>query len=220
MTAAGSSLRVAELFASLQGESTRAGRPCAFVRLAGCTLGCTWCDTAWARDPATGREMTVDAIRDAIRRMGLPLVCVTGGEPLEQPGTPALAAALAADGLEVLVETNGAEDIRPLAPPARRILDWKAPASGACARMRQENLEALREGDEIKIVVADRADFDWAAACIREHALDKRAPVLLSPAAGRLAPARLADWLLTERLPARLQLQLHRILWPERERGS
>jgi 7-carboxy-7-deazaguanine synthase len=220
MTPDGPTLRVAEIFDSLQGETTHAGRPAAFVRLAGCSLGCAWCDTPWAQDPEAGREMPLPRILEAARDLGRPLVVVTGGEPLEQAAAPALARALAAEGRTVLVETNGAWDIRPLAPPVRRILDLKPPSSGAADALHAPNLRELREGDEVKIVVADRADFDWAARRIREHDLAARAPVLLSPVAGALPPARIADWLLAERLPARLQLQLHRLLWPDRDRGA
>jgi 7-carboxy-7-deazaguanine synthase len=213
------SLRIAEIFASLQGEGLFAGCPCAFVRLAGCDLGCAWCDTAWAQPGEAGEPMDLAAVVARVRAFGLPLAEVTGGEPLEQPGCAALLAALLAEGLRVLLETNGAQDVGRVPAGVHVVLDLKAPSSGQVQRMRWENLEILGADAEIKLVLADRRDYLWAREIIADRGLTRRWPVLLSPILGRLDPAALAAWMLADRLDARLQLQLHKILWPGVERG-
>jgi 7-carboxy-7-deazaguanine synthase len=217
----GSNLRVSEIFHSIQGESSRAGRPCAFVRLAGCNLACAWCDSAYALREESGRELPLGMIVEALRPYRAGLAEVTGGEPLAQAATPELVDRLVRDGYEVLVETNGSLDITPIHWPAARIMDLKAPSSGMCARNRLENLVYLRRGDEVKFAVADRADYEWSRSMFRDQAYPAAlVATLFSPVAGRLAPAELAGWLLDDKLDARLNLQIHRVIWPDRDRGA
>lgn len=204
-------LRITEIFASVQGESSRVGLPTVFVRLTGCPLRCTWCDTAYA---FTGGNMrTVDEVLAEVATHGLRTVCVTGGEPLAQKTCLLLLRALCDAGYDVSLETSGALDIAEVDPRVARIVNLKAPGSGEAARNRYENIPLLGPRDEIKIVLADAADYDWARAQIAEHALDRRCSVLLSPVEGRLDPARLAEWVVRDRLPVRFQLQLHKVLW-------
>lgn len=214
--ASDAALRVTEIFHSLQGESTRAGLPTVFVRLTGCPLRCVWCDTEYAF--AGGESMTVAEVLGRVRSFGCPTVCVTGGEPLAQRACPALLAALCDAGLSVSLETGGALDIGPVDPRVARIVDLKAPDSGEAARNRWENLELLTPRDELKLVLASRADYEWARETLRRHALDRLCPVLFSPVHGRLDPRELAGWILDDRLPVRFQLQLHKLLWGA-ERG-
>lgn len=211
--------QVCEIFRSLQGETTRAGLPATFLRLAGCNLRCRYCDTVWAQDPRAGSPMTLGALLAAV---GPPsdLVVVTGGEPLLQAGLPALLVALCDLGRTVLLETNGSRDLRGLDPRVRRILDVKCPGSGEAESNRWENLDSLGPRDEVKLVITGREDFDFAVEVVSRHQLTERCPVLLSPAEGFVAPPDLAGWILESRLPLRLQLQLHRILWPGKDRGA
>lgn len=211
-------LEISEVFTSLQGESTYAGLPCTFIRLSGCNLACPWCDTEYARIEGGRTRSVEDLVEEALAREA-PLVCLTGGEPLRQEETPALAAALAEEGLTVTVETNGTLDISALAPPAIRIVDLKPPSSGHAGQIDWANIERLRRGDELKIPVADRTDFEWACAQVRERGLSRAVTVLFTAVQPRLSPGTLADWILAERAPVRLQVQLHRILWPDRARG-
>ena len=204
-------LRVNEIFYSIQGEATHAGRPCSFVRLSGCDLRCRWCDTAYAFHE--GREMRLPEIVERLRAFGCPLVEITGGEPLLQAGTPALARALLDQGWEVLIETGGHRDVGQLDPRVRVILDVKCPGSGEGKANRWANLSRLTGRDAVKFVVADRVDYEWSSATIRERDLAARCPVFLSPVHGELEPAVLAGWMLEDRLPARLQIQLHKLLW-------
>ena len=204
-------LRITEIFASLQGESTRVGLPTVFVRLTGCPLRCSWCDTAYAF--SGGETRTLDDILAEVAGHGLRHVCVTGGEPLAQKGCLALLAALCDAGHDVSLETSGALDIAGVDPRVSRIVDLKAPGSGELARNRLENLALLNAHDELKFVLADAADYDWARRQIAEHRLAERCTVLLSPVAGALDPADLAGWIVRDRLPVRFQLQLHKILW-------
>lgn len=204
-------LRISEIFASLQGESSRVGLPTVFVRLTGCPLRCTWCDTAYAFSGGSTRAL--DDILAEVAGHGLRHVCVTGGEPLAQKGCLALLSALCDAGHDVSLETSGALDIGGIDPRVARIVDLKAPGSGEVARNRYENIALLRARDELKIVLADEADYDWARRQIAEHRLAERCGVLLSPVAGTLDPAELAAWIMRDRLPVRFQLQLHKILW-------
>ena len=210
-TAAAVRLRITEIFASVQGESSRVGLPTVFVRLTGCPLRCTWCDTAYAF--TGGSTRTLDDILAEVARHGLRHVCVTGGEPLAQKGCLALLTALCDAGYDVSLETSGALDIAEVDARVARIVDLKAPGSGEVDKNRYENIPLLRASDEVKIVLADAADYDWARAQIATHALDRRCSVLLSPVAGALDPAELAEWVVRDRLPVRFQLQLHKILW-------
>lgn len=210
-TAAAGRLRITEIFASVQGESSRVGLPTVFVRLTGCPLRCTWCDTAYAFTGGSTRAL--DDILAEVARHGLRHVCVTGGEPLAQKGCLALLSALCDAGHDVSLETSGALDIAEVDARVARIVDLKAPGSGEVDKNRYENIALLRANDEVKIVLADAADYDWARAQIATHALDRRCSVLLSPVAGELDPAELAEWVVRDRLPVRFQLQLHKILW-------
>ena len=204
-------LRITEIFASLQGESTRVGLPTVFVRLTGCPLRCSWCDTAYAF--SGGETRTLDDLLAEVASHGLRHVCVTGGEPLAQKGCLALLAALCDAGHDVSLETSGALDIAGVDPRVSRIMDLKAPGSGELARNRLENLALLNAHDELKFVLADAADYEWAKQQIADHRLAERCTVLLSPVAGALDPAELAGWIVRDRLPVRFQLQLHKILW-------
>jgi 7-carboxy-7-deazaguanine synthase len=204
-------LRVNEIFYSLQGESTRAGLPCVLVRLTGCHLRCRWCDTAYAF--YEGEWMAREEVLARVAAFRCPLVELTGGEPLLQPGALPLLADLCDAGYEVLLETSGAVDIAPVDPRVRRIVDVKCPGSGEAARNHWPNLDVLRPTDELKLVLADEEDYRWALDLVSARALHLRCPVHFSPVAGELDPARLAEWILRDRLPVRLQLQLHKLLW-------
>ena len=210
-------MNVNEIFYSIQGESTYAGQPCLFIRTTGCHLRCDWCDTAYAF--YDGEDQSLDAILDRVRQVGCPLVELTGGEPLLQPETPALVARLLDEGFTVLVETSGSLDIRILDPRAIVIMDIKCPGSGMTGPMRWDNLDALKPTDEIKFVINDRRDYEWAVSIMNRHALDRRCPVLFAPVFGVLEPQTLAGWLLTDRLPVRLQLQQHKYIWEPETRG-
>lgn len=208
-------LRVSEIFHSLQGESTRAGLPTVFVRLTGCPLRCHWCDTAYAF--GGGEPLTIAAILERVAAHDCATVCVTGGEPLAQAASLPLLAALCDAGYSVSLETSGALDIAGVDPRVARIVDIKAPGSGEAARNRWENLAALRPTDELKLVLASRADYEWA----KKSVLAGRqlpCPVLFSPVWETLPPAQLAQWIVDDRLPVRFQLQLHKLLWGA-ERG-
>lgn len=204
-------MRLTEVFFSLQGETSRAGLPTVFIRLSGCPLRCRWCDTPYSFQG--GETVALDALLDRVAAVGVPTVCVTGGEPLAQKGCLPLLAALCDAGYSVSLETSGALDIAAVDTRVSRIVDLKPPGSGEAARNRWENLPHLTPRDELKFVLADRADYDWACAQLREHALATRCPVLFSPVYGELAPAQLAEWILADRLPVRMQLQLHKLLW-------
>lgn len=204
-------LRLTEIFASVQGESTRVGLPTVFVRLTGCPLRCSWCDTAYAFHGGESRPL--DAVMAEIASHGLQHICVTGGEPLAQKGCLALLTALCDAGYSVSLETSGALDIAAVDPRVSRIMDLKAPGSGEVTKNRLENLPLLTAHDELKIVLADEADYLWAKAMLEEHQLARHCTVLLSPVAGDLDPATLAEWVVRDRLPVRFQLQLHKVLW-------
>lgn len=205
------SVRLTEIFASLQGESSRVGLPTVFVRLTGCPLRCSWCDTAYAFTGGSTREIA-DIVAE-VAALGIHHVCVTGGEPLAQKGCLPLLTALCDAAFSVSLETSGALDISAVDPRVSRIVDLKAPASGEAERNLWSNLDQLRPSDELKLVLASPDDYAWAKAQLHEHRLAERCPVLLSPVQGQLDPAQLADWILADRLPVRFQLQLHKILW-------
>jgi 7-carboxy-7-deazaguanine synthase len=210
-------LTVNEIFHSLQGEGTRAGLPCTLVRLTGCNLRCTWCDTTYAFD--AGEPMTIDEILQAVAAHGGRRVEVTGGEPLVQPACPRLLARLVEAGWETLLETNGTRDIAQLDPRVIRIVDVKCPSSGQAEQTLWTNLDHLTARDEVKFVVADEGDVRYALATVAGQDLDRRCPVTLSPVAGRIEPARLAERILDSGRDVRLGIQLHKFLWPGRERG-
>src|SRR5258706_10547977 len=207
-------LRVTEIFKSLQGESSFAGLPCVFVRLTGCSLRCVWCDSAYAFHGGT--EKSVADVAADVESQGVPLVEITGGEPLEQEGFYPLSEALLDRGLTVLVETGGHVLLVRVDPRVVKIVDVKAPGSGMESANDLRNLELLGPRDEVKFVVADRADFDWALEVIRRHGLASKRTVLISPvfdgARSAIAPD-LAEWVRDSGLPLRLNLQLHKLLW-------
>lgn len=212
------SLIVNEIFYSIQGESSYAGNPCVFVRLTGCNLRCTWCDTVYAYDE--GDEMTIEAILDAVRRFPCRLVEITGGEPLLQDRTPELAVRLLNRGDTVLVETNGSRNISMLDTRCVKIVDFKTPSSGMEAENDYRNIERLAPHDEVKLVVASRADFDFAEGLIRHIRSGGHGNVIhISPVWGRMEPKVLAGWMLDAGLDARLALQLHKIIWGAEARG-
>ncbi len=210
-------LTVCEIFRSIQGEGTRAGLACGFVRLAGCNLRCAWCDTSYAWEG--GREMAVDDVLAEVAELAVPRVEVTGGEPLIQPAAFELLRRLCDAGFETLLETNGSQDISAVDPRVVRVVDLKCPSSGHADANRWANVPHLTARDEVKFVLADRADYDFARAAVAEHALAARCAVVFQPVHGRLAPATLAEWILADRLDVRLGIQLHKLLWPGRERG-
>ncbi len=210
-------MRVTEIFHSIQGESSFAGRPCAFVRLTGCPLRCTWCDSEYTF--YGGTEMALDDVLAKVRSFACRLVEVTGGEPLHQPEAFTLIERLCADGYEVLVETSGAIDIAPVDPRAHIIMDVKCPGSGMMDRMDWTNLDRLAGKDEIKFVLKDRADYEFARTMIGRHRLAERCPVLFSPSFGELDPRQLSEWVLADKLPVRVQLQLHKFIWDPQTRG-
>ena len=211
------SLVVHEIYRSLQGESTHAGLPCTFIRLTACHLRCNYCDTAHAFN--RGETLPIGEVVDRALATGDRLIEVTGGEPLLQPEVLPLMTALADAGRTVLLETSGAVDIAGVDPRVAIILDVKTPGSGEVASNLDGNLARLKPVDEVKYVVSDRDDFDWAVAHARAHDLTSRVAVLVGAVHGRLDPAELASWILESGLPLRLQVQLHKLLWGPDTRG-
>ncbi len=206
-------LQICETFLSIQGESTWAGLPCFFIRLTGCNLRCSYCDTRYAYEGGDARPVG-ELVRE-FERSGVGLVEVTGGEPLLQAGTVGLLEALRHRGT-VLLETNGSIDISKVPDGVVTIMDIKCPSSGAVESMIWSNIDLLRRQDEVKFVIGDRGDFDWAARMTREHQIaGKCHAVLMSPSFGRVAPSDLADWIIAGGVPARLNLQIHRVIWNE-----
>lgn len=210
-------LVVNEIFHSIQGESSYAGRPCVFVRLSSCNLRCTWCDTAYAF--TGGETMVLDRILERVASYRCDLVEVTGGEPLLQPGCFDLLTALCDTGYDVLLETGGSLDISRVDARVHRILDVKCPGSGMADRNLWSNLPLLTSRDEVKFVIADRADFVWACEIERNSGLSSRCTVHFSPVFGTVSPTDLAAWMLEANVRARLQIQLHKILWDPQRRG-
>lgn len=206
-------LRVYEIFHSLQGESSRIGLPTVFVRLTGCPMRCVYCDTEYAF--TGGANMTLDEIMDKVASHGTRYVTVTGGEPLAQKACFTLLSMLCDAGYEVSLETGGAIDTSDVDPRVAVILDVKTPGSGEMANNVWTNLERLKPSDEVKFVLCDRADYDWAKQIMAERGISNRCSVLFSPVYGQVDPTALADWILQDKLPVRMQVQLHKILWGE-----
>lgn len=210
-------MKVCELFTSIQGESSHAGIPCTFIRLSGCNLRCSYCDTAYAYDD--GMERSEEEIMNDVARSGLNLVEVTGGEPLLQKGTLHLIERLVSEGYTVLVETNGSMSIKDIDPGATVILDIKTPGSGMHDKTDLSNLYFLKPSDEVKFVITDRADYEWARDFMKKYFLQEKCSTLLSPVSGRLHPETLSTWMLKDRLGARLNLQIHKYIFGQEKRG-
>jgi 7-carboxy-7-deazaguanine synthase len=209
-------LRITEIFHSLQGEAASVGHPTVFVRLTGCPLRCRYCDTEFAF--YGGEWRTISDVLKEVAAYGARFVCVTGGEPLAQPNCARLLARLCDAGYHVSLETSGAMDISGLDPRVVRVMDWKTPGSGEAARNLVANLSLLTDKDQLKLVLCDRADYDWAKQELGDRRLAERCEVLFSPSYAQLDARELAEWILQDRLPVRFQIQLHKYLWGE-ERG-
>lgn len=211
-------LRITEIYCSVQGESTWAGLPCTFVRLARCHLRCVWCDTAYAF--RGGEPLSINAIVEQCRELGVPLVEITGGEPLVQKECPALARALLDAGFTVLVETSGSLPITSLPAECIKIMDLKCPDSGVCEANDWSNIEALSAKDEIKFVLASRRDYEWARDITRKHNLPERVnAVLFSAAFGLVEPKDVVAWILEDSLNVRFQIQMHKVIWDPSEKS-
>jgi len=204
-------LRISEIFLSLQGESTTVGLPTAFVRLTGCPLRCQYCDTEYAF--RGGEYMESNAVVARVAAYQVSHVTVTGGEPLAQPACLPLLSRLCDAGYQVSLETSGALDVSQVDTRVMKVMDLKTPASGELDKNRYQNLDCLTPRDQVKFVICDRGDYDWARRILDEYHLPGRCEVLFSPSAGQQNATRLAEWLLEDRLPVRFQLQLHKILW-------
>ena len=207
-------LKIHEIFHSIQGESSRIGLPTTFVRLTGCPMRCVYCDTAYAF--SGGSNMSLTDIMLKVAELGAPYVTVTGGEPLAQKECHGLLTALCDAGYSVSLETGGAMDIRAVDPRVSVILDIKTPGSGELAKNLWSNLALLKASDEVKFVLCDRADYDWAKQQLGEHKLNQTCPVIFSPVYSQVNPSDLAAWVLADKLPVRMQVQLHKILWGEK----
>ncbi len=211
-------LSVNEIFYSIQGESTFAGKPCVFVRLAGCDLRCSWCDTAYAFNE--GHKMSIEDVLRQVDKYDVPLVEVTGGEPLLQDEVYPLMDRLLETGRTVLLETGGQVDVSRVPGAVIKVLDVKCPASGESMKVEWGNIDRLGSRDQVKFVIQDRGDYEFARDTLVRHALDRRcAAVLFSPVHGVLNPRELSEWILQDRLPVRLQLQLHKHIWGANVRG-
>jgi len=217
-------LTVNEIFLSIQGESSRAGYPCTFIRLTGCKNTCHWCDTRYAMHE--GQDMTLQHIIDTVDRHRTSLVEITGGEPLQQPGVHPLMQELCNRGYNVMLETGGFISVRNVDPRVHKIIDLKTPSSGVSHNNCQENIELALQASgehkttfEFKIVIADRRDYDWATSLISRCNLDRHCTIIMGTVFGHLPPADLASWILSDHLNVRLQLQLHKYIWPPHTRG-
>ena len=218
-TVAKAQLKINEIYLSLQGESTWAGLPCVFVRLTGCSLRCSWCDTAYAF--YEGEDKPLQSVLERVDSFGVNLVEITGGEPLEQEGVYPLMEALLQKGFKVLLETSGAVDLGRVPKAVVKIMDVKCPGSGEDARNLWANLDKLVPGqDEIKFVLQDKADYDYAKEVLKRHQLPGKYSLLFSASHEQLEPAHLAEWITADRLPVRMQLQMHKYVWPNEMRGK
>ena len=204
-------LRITEIFHSLQGESSRVGLPTVFIRLTGCPLRCGYCDTSYAF--TGGENIDIATILERVASFNTPYVCVTGGEPLAQKACLTLLSTLCDGGYSVSLETSGALPIENIDPRVARIVDIKTPGSGEVGKNRWENLTGLRASDEVKFVLCDEADYQWAKDILRKYALNQTCLVLFSPVHGGVNPTQLAEWVLRDQLPVRMQVQLHKYLW-------
>lgn len=204
-------LKIFEIFHSLQGESNLSGLPTVFVRLTGCPLRCTWCDTEYAF--FGGEWMHYDDILSEVKKHGTPYVCVTGGEPLAQKRVIGLLDLLVDEGFTVSLETAGSISVEKVNPAVLKVLDLKAPASGEVEKNLYENLAILNPADQVKFVVADEGDYEWAQSIIEQYQIADTCQILISPVADVLAPTILAEWILRDQLPVRFQIQLHKYLW-------
>ena len=210
-------MRVTEIFTSIQGESTFCGLPCTFIRMTGCNIRCKYCDTPYALEG--GEELDLDQILDKVRESGISLVELTGGEPLLQEECYLLINLLLEEGYTVLLETNGSLTLKKLDSRVMKIVDIKCPGSGMSEKMDFSNVNYLTGKDEVKFVISDKGDFDWAKGIIDTYGLIEKCKVLISPVLSRLEAKDVAGWILEERLPVRLQLQLHKVIWPDLDRG-
>lgn len=211
------SVRITEIYASVQGESTHVGKPCVFVRLTGCNLRCTWCDSEYTF--TGGQWRTIDEIVAEAHGMGIHTVEITGGEPLVQKGAITIMERLLALGHEVLLETSGSRSIEPVPDDVHIIMDLKCPDSGEEAANLWENIEHLQSNDEVKFVLASRKDYEWARSVVKTHALDAKCVCLFSPAWGLLEAKTLVDWIMEDGLNVRFQLQIHKVVWPAEQTG-
>ncbi|MGI6458223.1 MAG: radical SAM protein [bacterium] len=210
---------ISELFRSIQGESSFAGLPCTFIRTAGCSLRCSYCDTDYALSKKSGVEMELDEVLARVRHLGMDLVELTGGEPLEQEETPELCKRLLREGAKVLIETGGHKRIDVLPAEVIKILDIKTPSSRMAPQNDWHNLNALSPEDEVKFVICNREDFDWSMTVCEEYGLFGRQTILFSPGFETLQYATLAHWILEEKIPVRMQLQIHKFIWSPTARG-
>ena len=210
-------MKISEIFTSIQGETSFVGLPFTFVRLTGCNLRCSYCDTQYAYEEGT--EYSLDAVVAEVNNRAVSRVVITGGEPLLQDETYILCSRLLDAGVTVLLETNGSILIKDVDQRVHRILDLKCPGSGMDKYMNLQNIDYLTVRDEIKFVISDRKDFEWALEILKQHEMQGRAHVLFSPVSDILHPHELAEWILQKKLNVRLQLQIHRYLWPDKKRG-
>ena len=210
-------MKITEIFKSIEGETSYVGLPCAFIRITGCNLRCSYCDTTYAYEG--GREMSISSILEEVRGFKTKLVCITGGEPLINKETPLLAEALLNERYTVLVETNGSCDISVLPKAAIKIMDLKCPDSNASPLMHWQNIAYLTPLDEVKFVLSSRKDYEWAKAIIQQHCLSEIARVLIGTASGAIPPKTVVQWLLEDNLNVRFQLQIHKYIWEPHARG-
>ena len=210
-------LEVTEIYKSIQGESSHTGLPCVFVRLTGCNLRCVWCDTAHAFHG--GRKMSVQDVVGKVQSFGIGLVEVTGGEPLQQKEVFTLMDALLKENFRVMLETSGSLSVADVPSPVIKIIDLKCPGSGEVDKNHWSNLDHLSPVDEIKFVIADRADYEWSRSALKKHELHKKSHVLFSPVSDKLNLKDLTEWILEDNLPVRLQTQLHKQIWSKETTG-
>lgn len=215
-----SAVRIAELFSSIQGESTYAGRPCFFIRLSGCPYRCSYCDTLFAQDFSYGKDYSISEVVESAKKSKLPLAEVTGGEPLAQKNTIKLLDALLAENVEVMLETNGGFDISQVSPRVKRILDCKLPSSGMADKNLYSNYQHLTPHDEVKFVVGSREDYEFTLDIVKKYAIaEKTSNLLISPVWGTVAFEKIVEWILEDNAPLRFQLQMHKIIWGADKQG-